>query len=154
MGLGDPVGLVEAVHHGIDMFDCVLPTRLARHGTALTSAGRVNLRNLANARDDGPIDPAFTHDLSGRFSRAYLRHLLVTREPTAGRIITPAQPRLVGGSRGPDAQRDRAGTIRRVAAAGVGGVGPRRGGRLGRLPAEPPATVTTLEVAQWSSYYP
>ena len=88
MGLGDPVGLVEAVHHGIDMFDCVLPTRLARHGTALTSEGRRNLRNLANARDDGPIDPAFVHDLSGRFSRAYLRHLLVTKEPTAGRIIT------------------------------------------------------------------
>ena len=88
MGLGDPVGLVEAVHHGIDMFDCVLPTRLARHGTALTSEGRVNLRNRAFATDDGPIDPAFVHDLSGRFSRAYLRHLLVTKEPTAGRIIT------------------------------------------------------------------
>ncbi|MGI9612469.1 MAG: tRNA guanosine(34) transglycosylase Tgt [Acidimicrobiales bacterium] len=88
MGLGDPVGLVEAVYHGIDMFDCVLPTRLARHGTALTSHGRVNLRNRAFANDDGPIDPAFVHDLSGRFSRAYLRHLLVTKEPTAGRIIT------------------------------------------------------------------
>ncbi len=88
MGLGDPVGLVEAVAHGIDMFDCVLPTRLARHGTALTGEGRVNLRNRVNARDDGPIDPTFVHDLSGRFSRAYLRHLLVTREPTAGRIIT------------------------------------------------------------------
>ncbi|MDH3678996.1 MAG: tRNA guanosine(34) transglycosylase Tgt [Acidimicrobiia bacterium] len=88
MGLGDPVGLVEAVHNGVDMFDCVLPTRLARHGTALTSQGRLNLRNLQFARDDGPIDPAFVHDRSGRFSRAYLRHLLVTREPSAGRIIT------------------------------------------------------------------
>jgi queuine tRNA-ribosyltransferase len=88
MGLGDPVGLVEAVNNGIDMFDCVLPTRLARHGTALTSEGRLNLRNLAFARDDGPIDSTFVHDLSGRFSRAYLRHLLVTKEPTAGRIIT------------------------------------------------------------------
>ncbi len=88
MGLGDPVGLVEAVHNGIDMFDCVLPTRLARHGTALTSEGRLNLRNLRFARDDGPIDPAFVADRSGRFSRAYVRHLLVTNEPTAGRIIT------------------------------------------------------------------
>ncbi|MEM7340452.1 MAG: tRNA guanosine(34) transglycosylase Tgt [Actinomycetota bacterium] len=88
MGLGDPVGLVEAVHNGIDMFDCVLPTRLARHGTALTSQGRVNLRNLVNARNDGPIDPGFEHPLSARYSRAYIRHLLVTNEPTAGRIIT------------------------------------------------------------------
>jgi queuine tRNA-ribosyltransferase len=88
MGLGDPVGIVEAVARGIDMFDCVLPTRLARHGTALTSEGRLNLKGARFARDDGPIDPAFVHDLSGRYSRAYLRHLLVTHEPTAGRILT------------------------------------------------------------------
>ncbi len=88
MGLGDPIGLIEAVHNGIDMFDCVLPTRLARHGTALTSQGRLNLRNLRFARDDGPIDPDFDHPLSSRYSRAYIRHLLVTNEPTAGRIIT------------------------------------------------------------------
>jgi queuine tRNA-ribosyltransferase len=88
MGLGDPVGLVEAVHSGIDMFDCVLPTRLARHGTALTSQGRLNLKNLRFARDDGPIDPGLRHPLSARYSRAYVRHLLQTNEPTAGRIIT------------------------------------------------------------------
>ncbi len=88
MGLGDPVGLVEAVANGVDMFDCVLPTRLARHGTALTSEGRLNLRNLKFAEDDGPIDPGFDHPWSNRFSRAYIRHLLVTNEPTAGRIIT------------------------------------------------------------------
>ena len=88
MGLGDPVGLVEAVANGIDMFDCVLPTRLGRHGTALTGEGRLNLKNLRFARDDRPIDPGFSHPLSDRHSRAYLRHLLVTNEPTAGRIIT------------------------------------------------------------------
>lgn len=88
MGLGDPIGLVEAVHNGIDMFDCVLPTRLARHGTALTSSGRINLRNRQFARDDQPIDPGFRHPLSSRYPRAYLRHLLVTNEATAGRIIT------------------------------------------------------------------
>ena len=88
MGLGDPVGLIEAVHNGIDMFDCVLPTRLARHGTALTGHGRLNLRNLRFARDDRPIDPDLDHPLSSRYSRAYVRHLLVTNEPTAGRIIT------------------------------------------------------------------
>jgi queuine tRNA-ribosyltransferase len=88
MGLGDPVGLVEAVANGIDMFDCVLPTRLGRHGTALSSTGRLNLRNLRFAEDDSPIDPGFRHPLSERYSRAYIRHLLVTNEPTAGRIIT------------------------------------------------------------------
>lgn len=88
MGLGDPIGLVEAVAHGIDMFDCVLPTRLARHGTALTSEGRLNLRNLRFADDARPIDPDFAHPLSARYSRAYIRHLLVTGQPTAGRIIT------------------------------------------------------------------
>jgi queuine tRNA-ribosyltransferase len=88
MGLGDPVGLVEAVNSGIDMFDCVLPTRLARHGTALTSEGRLNLKNLRFARDDGPIDPALHHPLSDRYSRAYVRHLLQTNEPTGGRILT------------------------------------------------------------------
>ena len=88
MGLGDPVGLVEAVDAGVDMFDCVLPTRLARHGTALTSEGRLNLRNLRFATDDGPIDPLFPTDPAGRYSRAYVRHLLATKEPTAGRILT------------------------------------------------------------------
>ncbi len=88
MGLGDPIGLVEAVAHGIDMFDCVLPTRLARHGTALTSEGRLNLKNLRFREDDRPIDPNFDHPLSSRFSRAYVRHLLNTNESTAGRIIT------------------------------------------------------------------
>lgn len=88
MGLGDPIGLVEAVAHGVDMFDCVLPTRLARHGTALSSEGRLNLKNARFADDAGPIDPNFEHPLSSRYSRAYVRHLLNTNESTAGRIIT------------------------------------------------------------------
>lgn len=88
MGLGDPIGLIEAVNNGIDMFDCVLPTRLARHGTALTSAGRLNLKRAEFERDDRPIDPEFEHPLSSRYSRGYLRHLLKAGEPTAGRIIT------------------------------------------------------------------
>jgi queuine tRNA-ribosyltransferase len=88
MGLGDPVGLVEAVHLGVDMFDCVLPTRLGRHGTILTSQGRLNLRNARYADDDGPLDPDFDGDGTGRYSRAYLRHLLMTDEPTAARLLT------------------------------------------------------------------
>ena len=92
MGLGDPIGLVEAVRNGVDMFDCVLPTRLARHGTALTTGGRINLKNAKFANDDSPIDPDFKPlngiDLASRYSRAYVRHLLSVGEPTAGRIIT------------------------------------------------------------------
>ncbi|NNE95040.1 MAG: tRNA-guanine transglycosylase, partial [Acidimicrobiales bacterium] len=88
MGLGDPIGLIEAVNNGIDMFDCVLPTRLARHGTALTSAGRLNLKRAEFETDDQPIDPEFDHPLSARYSRGYIRHLLKAGEPTAGRIIT------------------------------------------------------------------
>ena len=68
------------------MFDCVLPTRLARHGTVLTSAGRLNLRNARHAGDDSPLDPAVP--VSARYSRGYLRHLLKVNEPTAGRILT------------------------------------------------------------------
>jgi queuine tRNA-ribosyltransferase len=88
MGLGDPVGLVEAVRLGVDMFDCVLPTRHARHGTILTSEGRLNMRNARHADDDGPLDPNFDGDGTGRYSRAYLRHLLMVDEPTAARVMT------------------------------------------------------------------
>ncbi len=88
MGVGDPVSVVEAIGLGVDQFDCVLPTRLARHGYLLTSEGRLNLRNLRFRLDDGPLDPAGTHPRCRRYSRAYLRHLLLVREPTAGRIAT------------------------------------------------------------------
>jgi len=86
MGVGDPVNVVEAVGRGVDMFDCVLPTRLARHGTVLTSRGRINLRNARHAADPDPLDPSV--EVSRRFSRGYLRHLLKVGEPTAGRILT------------------------------------------------------------------
>ena len=88
MGLGDPAGLVEAVAHGIDMFDCVLPTRLARHGTLLTAEGRLNLKNARYAADQEPPDPGCPCPTCQRWSRAYLRHLLQVHEPTAGRLLT------------------------------------------------------------------
>ena len=88
MGLGDPLGLVDVVARGIDMFDCVLPTRLARHGTLLTSAGRLNLKNRRFADDAGPLDPTCACAVCGRWSRGYLRHLLSVDEPTAGRLLT------------------------------------------------------------------
>jgi queuine tRNA-ribosyltransferase len=88
MGVGDPVGIVEAVALGVDMFDCVLPTRLARHGTILTSGGRLNLRNAALARDASPLDTSCACPVCARWSRAYLRHLLRVHEPTAARLLT------------------------------------------------------------------
>jgi queuine tRNA-ribosyltransferase len=88
MGVGDPVGLVEGIAMGVDMFDCVLPTRLARHGTALTWSGRRNLKNREFADDDRPIDPDFHHSATGMPSRAFIRHLLNTNEPTAARLLT------------------------------------------------------------------
>lgn len=88
MGVGDPVGLVESVARGIDMFDCVAPTRAARHGTAWTWAGKRSLRAAARAGDDQPIDPACGCPTCARWSCGYLRHLLVVGEPTALRLVT------------------------------------------------------------------
>jgi queuine tRNA-ribosyltransferase len=88
MGVGDPIGLIEGIARGIDMFDCVLPTRAARHGTILTDAGRLNLRNAEHTRSDQPLDPCCTCPVCGRWSRSYLRHLLRVGEPTAARLLT------------------------------------------------------------------
>lgn len=88
MGLGDPIGMVEAIALGIDMFDCVLPTRFARHGTILSAEGRYNLKRAENADDDAPLDDTCGCPVCARWSRAYLRHLLVVDEPTAPRLLT------------------------------------------------------------------
>ena len=88
MGLGDPAGIVESVARGVDMFDCVLPTRLARHGTILTDKGRYNLTRAEFISSDEPLDPDFPESPAARWSRGYLRHLLNTGEPTGARLIT------------------------------------------------------------------
>ena len=88
MGVGDPVALVEGVARGVDMFDCVLPTRLARQGTVLTSEGRYQMKNARFARDTGPLDPACACETCTRHSRAYLRHLQMVGEQTAATLLT------------------------------------------------------------------
>jgi queuine tRNA-ribosyltransferase len=88
MGVGDPVGLVEAVAHGVDLFDCVAPTRTARHGTAWTAGGRLSLRAAASATDDRPIDDDCPCPTCRRWSRGYLRHLLLVGEPTVLRLVS------------------------------------------------------------------
>jgi queuine tRNA-ribosyltransferase len=88
MGVGDPLGMVEAIALGVDMFDCVLPTRLARHATVLSSAGRFQLRRADNARSDEPLDPTCACPVCGRWSRGYLRHLFQVGEPAGARLVT------------------------------------------------------------------
>lgn len=87
MGLGTPPQMIEMVARGIDMFDCVLPTRLARHSTAFTMRGSINLKNARYARDFAEIDED-THPLCRGFSRAYVRHLLKAGEILGLRLIS------------------------------------------------------------------
>jgi queuine tRNA-ribosyltransferase len=88
MGVGTPLDLVEAVARGVDMFDCVLPTRNARNGQLLTSEGPLNIKNLEFAEDDGPPDPACGCYTCRHFSRAYLRHLYRAGEMTGATLNT------------------------------------------------------------------
>lgn len=88
MGVGSPEDLVEGVRRGIDLFDCVLPTRLARNHAALTRQGRLNLRAANYADDPRPIDPACDCYACSRFSRAYLRHLCLAREILGATLLT------------------------------------------------------------------
>lgn len=88
MGVGDPASLVEAVNLGVDQFDCVLQTRLGRHGTALTRTGRLNIKRAEYALSDEPIDPTCACSVCVRHSRGYLRHLFQVGEPTASRLVS------------------------------------------------------------------
>jgi queuine tRNA-ribosyltransferase len=88
MGLGTPEDLVEGVARGMDMFDCVLPTRNARNGMAFTESGRVVIRNAAHARDPEPLSTTCECYTCRHYSRAYLRHLFVSREILAYRLLT------------------------------------------------------------------
>jgi queuine tRNA-ribosyltransferase len=88
MGVGTPIDLVENVARGIDMFDCVMPTRNARNGQLFTSEGPLNIKNAQFAEDDGPVDPACSCYTCRNFSRAYLRHLYMAGEMTGGTLNT------------------------------------------------------------------
>ena len=88
MGLGTPPQMLEMVARGIDMFDCVLPTRLARNGTAFTRSGTIALKNAGYAKDPGPIEDGCTCPACRSFSRGYLRHLVKAEEILGLRLIT------------------------------------------------------------------
>jgi queuine tRNA-ribosyltransferase len=83
MGVGTPEEIVEYVAQGIDMMDCVLPTRAARHGLLFTSQGKVNIKNSRYALDESPLDPNCGCKVCARYSRAYLRHLYASSEMLA-----------------------------------------------------------------------
>ena len=88
MGVGTPEDLIEGVRRGVDIFDCALPTRLARHHAVFSPEGRLNLMNAAFTRDERPIDPACDCYTCRAFTRAYLRHLVVAKEMLAGTLLS------------------------------------------------------------------
>jgi queuine tRNA-ribosyltransferase len=88
MGVGTPEDLINGIARGIDIFDCVLPTRLARHNAAFSSEGRLNLMNASFSRDARPIDKTCACYTCQTFSRAYLRHLILSRELLAGTLLS------------------------------------------------------------------
>ena len=88
MGLGDAGGIIEVIERGIDMFDCVLPTRTARTGSALTARGRLNLRNARFTRDPRPLEEGCGCPACAGFSRAFVRHLVNQQELLGLRLLT------------------------------------------------------------------
>lgn len=88
MGVGTPEDLIEGVLRGVDIFDCVLPTRLARHNSAMTMSGRLNMMNKQYAEDSLPIDGTCSCYTCRTFSRAYIRHLIVAKELLAGTLLS------------------------------------------------------------------
>lgn len=88
MGVGDPIDLLDGVRRGIDMFDCVLPTRLARHGTALTHTGKVHIKNQTFENDPSPLDADCECKICKTYSKAYLRHLFKADEQLGPRLVS------------------------------------------------------------------
>jgi len=88
MGVGSPEDLINGILRGIDIFDCVLPTRLARHQAAMTRTGRINLMNAIHARDSRPIDEMCRCYACQHFTRSYLRHLIIAKETLAATLIS------------------------------------------------------------------
>ena len=88
MGVGDPASLVEAVGLGVDQFDCVMQTRIGRHGTAMTGHGKLHVKNAKHALSDEPLDSDCGCEVCARHSRGYIRHLFQVGEPTGPRLVS------------------------------------------------------------------
>ncbi len=88
MGVGDPVDLLEGIQRGIDMFDCVLPTRIARHANAFTSTGKINLKNAKFKEDFSKLTDDCDCYACKNYSKAYIRHLIVSNETFGARLLS------------------------------------------------------------------
>lgn len=88
MGLGDPVGIIDAIHCGVDMFDCVMPTRISRMGSAFTKSGKINIKNKKYSDDFGPLDTNCGCMTCKNYSRAYLKHIYKSREILSSILLT------------------------------------------------------------------
>ncbi|MDD3187330.1 MAG: tRNA guanosine(34) transglycosylase Tgt [Bacilli bacterium] len=88
MGVGDPIDILEGVTRGIDMFDCVLPTRIARHGNAFTRSGKINLKNAKYKEDFTPIEEECDCYTCSHYTKAYIRHLITSNEALGGRLLS------------------------------------------------------------------
>lgn len=88
MGVGDPIDIIEGVIRGVDMFDCVLPTRLARHGNAFTRDGKINLKNLQYKEDFTPLEKDCDCYTCAHYTKAYIRHLITCNETLGGRLLS------------------------------------------------------------------
>jgi len=88
MGVGDPIDIIEGVIRGVDMFDCVLPTRIARHGNAFTRTGKINIKNAKYKEDFTPIESDCDCYTCKHFTKAYIRHLVVSNESLGGRLLS------------------------------------------------------------------
>ena len=88
MGVGDPIDILEGVERGVDMFDCVLPTRIARHGNAFTRDGKINIKNAKYKEDFTPIEEHCDCYTCKNFTKAYVRHLIVSNESLGGRLLS------------------------------------------------------------------
>ncbi len=95
MGIGDPLGMLEVIRRGVDVFDCVLPTRMARTGSAITSRGRLNLRNARFVDDMGPLDESCDCYACRTFTRSYLRHLVLQKEMLGAQLLSQHNLRVL-----------------------------------------------------------
>ena len=123
MGVGTPSDLIESVARGVDMFDCVLPTRNGRHGLAFTWNGKVNLRNAMHAEDAAPLDPESACPAARDYSRAYLHHLVQVGRVSRRHAAVVGQHGVLSGADGGHARRHRRRPLRSWADATLARMG-------------------------------
>ena len=88
MGVGDPIDILEGIERGVDMFDCVLPTRIARHGNAFTESGKINIRNLKYKEDFTPLSSSCDCYTCKYYTKSYIRHLMIANESFGARLLS------------------------------------------------------------------